>query len=72
MDARERAAGISPELSAGYDLLTGNGLAPELAARLLVSAEDRGQNPESFARHLLRLRRAAQADCRAADTSAEG
>lgn len=49
---------ISPELDAAMDLLTDDGFPIGEAAKLLVAAEMDGKNPEHFARHFLRLRRA--------------
>jgi hypothetical protein len=53
-----RAVGVSAAVSAAYDLLTDDGVPPERAAELAVYAEQRGQDPEAFARHFLKLRRA--------------
>lgn len=52
------AAGASPALIAGLDLLCDDGMDAEKAAGLLFAAERGGKDPEAFARHLLTLRNA--------------
>jgi hypothetical protein len=53
-----RKLGVSPGVSAAYDILTDAGIDPELAATVAVTAEREGQDPEWFARHYLKLRAA--------------
>lgn len=57
---RLRLMGASPAVSAAYDLLTDDGMPSEDAAKMAVAAERSGKDPEAFARHLLKLRRAAR------------
>lgn len=54
------ALGVSPAVSAGYDLLADDGMDPETAATMMVAAERSGRDAEAFARHLLKLRKAAR------------
>jgi hypothetical protein len=54
----ERPEWVSPELWAAYDILTDDGYPPEKAAEVLASAERSGRNPEAFARHMVKLRKA--------------
>jgi len=63
MSPEERLShmGVSPQLSAGYDLLTDDGYPPEKAAELLAEAERMGKDPEAFAQHMIKLRRALRA-----------
>jgi sirohydrochlorin ferrochelatase len=60
MSAHQRLEhiGVSPAVSAAYDLLADDGMPPEDAARMAVAAERGGRDPEAFARHLRKLRRA--------------
>jgi hypothetical protein len=55
-----RHMGISPQLSAAYDICEDAGFDMEQATPLLAAAEKDGQNPEEFARHICKLRRAAR------------
>lgn len=55
-----RALGVSPSVSAAYDLLTDAGVPAERAAQLAATAERLGKDAEAFARHYLALRRAVQ------------
>lgn len=58
MHERLAAAGIPGELSAAYDMLEDAGFDMERASRLLAAAQSQGRDPQEFARHLIRLRRA--------------
>lgn len=49
--------GASPAVSAAYDLLTDDGMPPDKAADLAVTAERSGRDPEAFARHMVKVRR---------------
>ncbi len=60
VEASVSLMGISPSLSAGYDLLADDGMDPDRIASLLMAAEKQGKDPETFARHMLKLRRAAR------------
>jgi len=53
--------GISPEQAAAYDICEAAGFDMEQTTPLLYAAEQDGQNPEAFARHLVKLRQAARA-----------
>lgn len=55
-----RAMGVSASVSAAYDLLTDDGVPPEQAATMAVGAERSGRDAETFARHYLKLRKAAR------------
>lgn len=50
--------GVSPAVSAAFDLLTDDGMSADDAARMAVAAERGGRDPEASARHILKLRRA--------------
>jgi len=54
-----RHMGVSPALSAAYDVLDDVGLARDDRVELLVAAERSGNDPEAFARHLVKLCRVA-------------
>lgn len=53
----EAHMGISPALSAGYDILTDDGYPAQEASDLLVAAERNGYDPEAMARKMVRLRK---------------
>lgn len=59
------AMGVSPAVSAAYDLLTDDGMPPQKAADTALGMqrhhENGGKDPEAQARHLLKLRRALRA-----------
>lgn len=59
-EERLAAMGVSPALSAGYDVLADADLATDERVKLLVAAERNGDDPEAFARHLVKLIRAAR------------
>jgi hypothetical protein len=50
---------VSPELDAAYDILDDAGYMREDRLRLIYEAERQGMNPEHFARHLVKLCKAA-------------
>jgi hypothetical protein len=50
--------GIPAEVSAAYDILTDDGIAPEKAAEIATAAWRQGKDPEAFARHFVKLRKA--------------
>ena len=52
--------GATPAISAAYDLLTDDGMSPQKAADLAVACERSGRDPEAFARHLIKLRKAVR------------
>lgn len=52
--------GVPPDVVAGLDLLVDDGMPVDKAADLVVAAHRDGRDAEAFARHLLRLRRAAR------------
>jgi hypothetical protein len=60
-EERLRLMGISPSASAAYDLLADDGMPPEKAAEMVAAAHRSGRDPEAFARHLTRLRKAWRA-----------
>jgi hypothetical protein len=49
---------LSHAVNAGVDILDDDGMSIEKTLPLLVAAEADGRDPEAFARHLLKLRRA--------------
>jgi hypothetical protein len=53
-----RFIGVSPEVSAAFDLLTDDGMDPKDSIGLMLAAETQGRDPEAAARHILKLRRA--------------
>lgn len=57
-DERLRLMGVSPPVSAAFDLLTDDDMPADRAAEMAVGAERLGKDPEAFARHLLKLRKA--------------
>lgn len=65
-DPRPLPNGVTPEMDAGYDLLTDVGFTPDKAASMMVTAQAAytsgaiQRNPEQFARHVLKLRKAAR------------
>lgn len=50
-----RRMGVSPALSAAYDVLDDAGLLTGDRLALCYAAERKGQCPEAFARHLVKL-----------------
>lgn len=52
------ALGIPADASAGYDILTDDGMSPEKAADLVAACVRGGRNAEDFARHMVKLRKA--------------
>ncbi len=58
IESAVRLAGVSAAASAGYDIMTDDGVPPETAWKMALSAERDGKNPEAFARHLVSLRKA--------------
>lgn len=52
-----QALGISPAASAGFDILTDDGMDGYKAAELVMAAESIGKDPEAFARKVVRLRK---------------
>lgn len=62
------ALGVTPEMSAAYDILADDGVPPEVAARMAMQAERSWRDgtidrtPEEFARHVVRLRRVARSE----------
>jgi hypothetical protein len=50
--------GVSPAVSAAYDLMVDDGYPPEKAAKLAMDAERSGRDPEAWARHFIKLRKA--------------
>lgn len=57
-----RHMGVSPGVSAAYDVLADDGMPSDWAARLTVAAERQGLNPEKFARHVRKLRASVRED----------
>lgn len=55
-----RLMGISAAVSAAYDIMTDDGFPPEEAGRFALAAERQGRDPEAFARHFVKLRKAAR------------
>ena len=55
-----RLMGISPAQSAAYDILADDGADMEKWAPMLLAAERDGKDPEAFARHCVKLRKAAR------------
>lgn len=55
-----RNMGVSASASAAYDLLTDDGVAADKAAELVIAADRNGDDPEAFARHVLKLSRAVR------------
>jgi hypothetical protein len=53
--------GVPPAVSAAYDLLTDDGMAPDRAAELAMTAHRTGRDPEELARKVVRLRRGLRA-----------
>jgi hypothetical protein len=53
-----RALGASDGVIAAYDILADDGMTPQQAAEMAVSAERQGKDPVAFARHLVKLRKA--------------
>lgn len=53
----EALMGVTPSMSAAYDLMTDDGVPPQKAADMAVAAERSGRDPEEFARRFVRLRR---------------
>jgi len=51
--------GVSPQVSAAYDILADSGIPPDEAAILAIGAERNEMDPEAFARHFIELRRSA-------------
>jgi hypothetical protein len=49
---------VSPAASAGWDLLTDDGVTPGRAWRLVLASERAGRDAEKAARRVVRLRRA--------------
>ena len=58
-----RQIGVSPEVSAAYDIMTDDGVPPEQAAELAVTSGRlwsdgaTSRSPEQFARHFVKLRK---------------
>jgi hypothetical protein len=52
--------GVPPDVVAGLDLLVDDGMPVDKAAALVGAEHRDGRDAEAFARHLLRLRRAAR------------
>lgn len=52
--------GVSPAASAAYDILTDDGYPAEKAWEMVLAAEKGGQQPEAFARHFVKLRKAVR------------
>lgn len=50
-----RAMGVSPAMSAAYDVLNDAGLLREDRLKLCVAAERSGRDPEAFAQRLVKL-----------------
>ena len=50
---------LSPEMDAAMDILGDAGMLDQKRADLLYAAERSGRNPEHFARHLVKLSKAA-------------
>lgn len=59
-NARIEHMGFSPGVVAGVDVLDDASLLTEDRAKLIVAAERNGDDPERFARHLVKLCRVAQ------------
>lgn len=59
-----RQMGVSPALSAAYDVLDDTGYLNEKRLTLCHAAERQGQDPEAFARHLVKLCKAVRTDAR--------
>lgn len=59
-----RAMGVSPGLSAAYDVLDDAGFLREDRLILCALAEKQGRCPEAFARHLVTLCKAVQEEGR--------
>jgi hypothetical protein len=61
-----RHMGISPEMSAAYDIMADDGVPPADAAKMAAAAErqwNQGRSamtPEQFARHFVKLRKAVR------------
>lgn len=53
-----RLMGVSAEASAAFDILADDGYPAEEAWKLILTAERSGKDPEVFARHFLKLRKA--------------
>lgn len=53
-----KALGASDAVIAAYDILSDDGMGAAKAAEMAVNAERSGKDPEAFARHLVKLRRA--------------
>jgi hypothetical protein len=58
--AQMRALGVSDAVIAAYDILADDGMPPEKCAQMAVTAERSGKDPVSFARHVVKLRRAVR------------
>lgn len=54
-----KSLGVSDSVIAGLDILMDDRMDPVKAAELLLAAERDGKDAETFARHLIRLRKAA-------------
>lgn len=50
-----RSMGVSPALSAAYDVLDDAGFLSEDRLALCAATERAGRDPEAFARHLVKL-----------------
>jgi hypothetical protein len=59
--------GVSPALSAAYDVLDDAGFLNEDRLKLCALAETQGRDPEAFARHLVKLGKALR-DLRRSDS----
>jgi hypothetical protein len=57
-EERLRAMGVSPALSAAYDVLDDAGQLTKARLQLCYAAEQQGQDPEAVARKLVTLARA--------------
>lgn len=55
-----RQMGVSPALSAAYDVLDDAGYLTEKRLTLCLAAERQGRDPEAFARHLVKLCKAVR------------
>lgn len=53
-----KALGASDAVIAAYDILADDGMSPEQAATMVVTAERSGRDPVAFARHTVKLRKA--------------
>jgi hypothetical protein len=49
------AMGVSPSISAAYDILVDNGVPSDSAALMAAVAQENGKDPEAFARHFVKL-----------------